>query len=613
MIGTPSEDESLRGPPEFGPPRDESPRDESPRDAVRLHVLAELGLMLASSDDHISILHKLAKLVAPELGDWCSVHLLDAYGRLECVATGRGGAKRIELAPVFENGGPCGARRIVATGRSECIAVVSDELLAHQGYTPWQRDALRALGVQSYLAVPLVVRARVTGVLTLVRAASGAPYDADDLAFAEELARRVAMYTDHALLLREIQARETALRDEAARLEILNRIGQQLAAIHELDEVVKRVCDAATALTGAEIGVFVANIDGDVKHAVCGATLDEAERIAGATMEGAARGAPRPARIGDVRGGPPVELGPLANLPRVIAYLAVPVRGRRGDVIGGIALGHSRAGAFDSRDEQLVMGLASLTATAIDSARLFREAHELIAALEKSNRDLDEFAYVTSHDLRAPLRGIANLSRWIEEDLGGRLTEGAREHLRLLRSRVRRLEDLISGVLTYSRAGAEAEAPIEVDCGALVREVVELLAPPSHVRFEIAADLPRLCTCRVPLQQVFMNLVSNAITHNGRPDPQIAIGCSATADGWEFHVRDNGPGIPLRYQPQIWGLFRTLHARGSSESTGIGLAIVRKIVEAQGGRAWVESEEGEGATFRFTWPLERPRSWRRDG
>ena len=153
----------------------------------------------------------------------------------------------------------------------------------------------------------------------------------------------------------------------------------------------------------------------------------------------------------------------LGTLPRVTSYLAVPVKGRRGDVIGAIALAHSRPAAFDVRAEQLVTGLASLTATATDSARLFQEAHELIAALERSNRDLDHFAYVTSHDLRAPLRGIANLSTWVEEDMGERLTPRSREHLHLLRGRVQRLEDLIQGVLDYSRAGRVADEPIEID------------------------------------------------------------------------------------------------------------------------------------------------------
>jgi GAF domain-containing protein len=249
-----------------------------------------------------------------------------------------------------------------------------------------------------------------------------------------------------------VQAREVALRDEATRLEILNRIGHELAEIHDLDQVVKKVCEAATALTGAELGVFFTLAGSEPKFAMCGTTFEEAEAVTSRGNELSPSSSlfelDRALRIDDVRS-TPSDLGVLAGLSRVVSYLAVPVRGRRGDVIGGIALGHACANAFDLRAEQLVTGLASLTATATDSARLFREQHELITALEKSNRDLDQFAYVTSHDLRAPLRGIANLSSWVEEDLGERITDGAREHLRLLRTRVHRLEEIIAGVLEY--------------------------------------------------------------------------------------------------------------------------------------------------------------------
>jgi signal transduction histidine kinase len=404
-----------------------------------------------------------------------------------------------------------------------------------------------------------------------------------------------------------VQTREAALRDEMKRLETLNRVGQQLASIHELDEIVRKVCDAATALTGAELGLFF--IAGGSTYALCGATFDEAATIARHRDE-LHPTLSRALRIDDIRQmTAPADLGVLGKLGRVTSYLAVPVKGRRGDVIGAIALGHSRAAAFDGRAEQLVTGLASLTATAGDSARLFQEAHELIAALERSNRDLDHFAYVTSHDLRAPLRGIANLSKWVEEDMGDALTPRSREHLHLLRGRVDRLEDLIQGVLDYSRAGRVAEEPVELDTAALVAEVVELLSPPPPVHVGIG-DLPTLSSTKTPLEQVFMNLLGNAIKHGGT---RIDIGAEPVSDGWEFFVRDNGPGIPARFHDQIWGLFQTLKSRDRTETTGIGLAIVRRIVEAHGGRAWVESEEGRGATFRFTWPRTplRSRSWDR--
>jgi signal transduction histidine kinase len=589
------------------------------RDRTRLSVLADLSLLLASPGDHVAVLDQLAQLVVGGLADWCAVHTL-ASGRIERVALHHIDPSRIEMAELFAktvdpdpNGH--GVSRIFATGESLFCAPVSDAALAH--LLPSQRDALRALGLSSYIAVPLVVRGQVIASLTLARAEGSRDYDTDDLELAEEVARRAAMFVDNALLLRDVELREVALRDQVSRLETLNRIGQELAAIHDFDEVVKRVCDAATALTRAELGFYVTWDDGEPRYALIGATFEEAEIVARRTHElvhaSPAFALRRPLRIDDVTRLPSVQLGVLAGFGRVTSYLAVPVRGRRGDVIGAIAIASSRAGAFDARAEQLVSGLASLTATATESARLFRQAHELIAALETSNRDLDQFAYVASHDLRAPLRGIANLGAWIEEDLGTALTEKSAGYLRLLRRRVQRLDDLIQGILDYSRAGRVPDAPQQIETGELVREVLELLEVPAAVTVDIDDNLPTLVTTRVPLQQVFMNLISNALKHNTAAVPCIEIGAEPVPDGWELYVRDNGPGVPARFHAQIWGLFQTLKSRDLVESTGIGLAIVRRIVEAHGGRAWLDSEEGRGATFRFTWPNDPPRarSWDR--
>jgi signal transduction histidine kinase len=594
-------------------------RVDPSRDGTRLSVLADLSLLLTSAGDHLSVLRQLADIVVPALCDWCVVHTL-VGGHIERVTLRHADPSRIEMAELFaQTTDPDpdgrGVARVFATGESLHHAHVSDAMLAH--LLPSQRDALRALGLGSIIAVPLTVRGQVIAALTLVRADASHAYDVDDLEFAKELGRRGGTFVENALLLHDVELRELELRDQANRLETLNRIGHELASIHDVDEVVKRVCEAATVLTQADVGLYVTWDEGEPKYSLIGATFEEAELVARRTHE-LVHGSPalalrRPLRVDDVSRASSAPLGVLSGISRITSYLAVPVRGRRGDVIGSIAIASSRPRAFDGRAEQLVTGLASLTATATESARLFRQAHELITALETSNHDLDQFAYVASHDLRAPLRAISNLGRWIEEDLGDALTETSAGYLKLLKRRVQRLDDLIQGILDYSRAGRVPDAPQDIDTGVLVREVLEMLEVPAGVSIDIDPRMPLLHTTHVPLQQVFMNLIANALRHGGSASPRLEIGAEPISEGWELYVRDNGPGVPARFHTQIWELFQTLQPRDVVESTGIGLAIVRRIVEAHGGNAWIDSEEGRGATFRFTWPNEAPRtrSWDR--
>jgi PAS domain S-box-containing protein len=246
--------------------------------------------------------------------------------------------------------------------------------------------------------------------------------------------------------------------------------------------------------------------------------------------------------------------------------------------------------------------MIDVTARCEMDARLRERAEELsrlAAALERSNRELDAFAYAASHDLRAPLRGIANLAQWIEEDMEDTLSESTREMLALLRSRMDRMEGLIDGILEYSRAGRVHHRPTRVSVARLVRDVVDLLSPDSAM-VSIDPDLPEVMTERLPLQQVFQNLIGNAVKHGG---PGVRIDLSARDAGacWEFRVSDDGPGIAPEFHDRVWGIFQTLEARDKVEGAGIGLSLVKKLVESQGGRVWIESSPGEGATFAFLW------------
>jgi len=242
---------------------------------------------------------------------------------------------------------------------------------------------------------------------------------------------------------------------------------------------------------------------------------------------------------------------------------------------------------------------------ALAEAREARDdAERAAAAATDAYRDLDRFAYVTSHDLKAPLRGIASLAQWIQDDVGEQLGDDSKEHLRLLQNRVHRMAALIDGILEYSRAGRMANPPETVDTRALVGEVVELLVPPANITLQIPVQMPTLKAERVPLQQVFMNLLGNAVKYAGaaRPDVVIDVAWRDLGDAVEFSVADNGPGIAPQYHERIWDIFQTLAARDKVEGTGIGLSVVKKIVESRGGTVSVESAADQGATFRFVWP-----------
>ncbi len=227
---------------------------------------------------------------------------------------------------------------------------------------------------------------------------------------------------------------------------------------------------------------------------------------------------------------------------------------------------------------------------------------EYTRKLEKKNNELDQFAYIVSHDLKAPLRAISNLAGWLEEDLGPSLSGDNKNNLQLLRNRVVRMEALINGILEYSKIGRTQIEQEQVDVFALLKEVEEMLAPPASVSLRIIDPIPTVTAPRTMLLQVFANLVSNAIKYNDKPQGLIQIYCTSKEQYYEFVVEDNGPGIPPESHETIFIIFHTLQSRDKFESTGIGLTIVKRILEENGGKIWVESEPGKGSKFKFLWP-----------
>lgn len=270
---------------------------------------------------------------------------------------------------------------------------------------------------------------------------------------------------------------------------------------------------------------------------------------------------------------------------------ASPVRDATGGILGAIItffdISERKAGQLALERERAVL----------------REAN---ARLERSNAELEAFAYAASHDLKAPLRAVASLAAILEDDLERQLDGHSRTLLKLLQTRTERMDRMVNGLLNYARLGRERTATEPVDVGELLRELLEMLNLPEGFTVVLPDTLPRIETVRLHLAQVFQNLLVNAVTHHDRATGQVAIGCRRLPAGWEFSVADDGPGIPAEHRRSVFRIFNILDLRDQTEHTGVGLAIVRKLVLEHGGDIEVTANRPRGSLFVFTWPDSEP-------
>jgi PAS domain S-box-containing protein len=254
-----------------------------------------------------------------------------------------------------------------------------------------------------------------------------------------------------------------------------------------------------------------------------------------------------------------------------------------------------------------VRGIFSMATDISARRRAELELERKQAELMRSNKDLEQFAYVASHDLKAPLRAIELLVTWITEGLEGYDKNDVQENLQLLAKRTERLNRLLDDLLAYSRAGRKVGTHRKTDTQALVLDVAQLVNPPETISVSIEGQLPVIHTHATPFEQVIRNLISNAIKHHPGPEGRVVVSCEEKIDHYVFAVQDDGEGISQEYAERVFEMFQTLKSRDQVEGSGMGLAIVNRIVQWQHGRVWFEpAPGGQGTVFKFQWKKNQP-------
>jgi signal transduction histidine kinase len=299
--------------------------------------------------------------------------------------------------------------------------------------------------------------------------------------------------------------------------------------------------------------------------------------------------------------------------PNVIKYklktyvgCAVKVHGK---AIGSLCVVFQKNRTFTSNELKIFYILAE--ALGVEEERkkaeevlekLNTDLESTVRELKRTNKELQEFAYITAHDLKTPLRGIGTLAEWLSTDYADKFDEQGQEQVKMLAERAKRADKLVDSILRYSSAGHAREEQEQMDLNTVLPEIIHEIDPPENIEIIIENKLPVLMCKKTHISQVFKNLLSNAIQHMDKEQGRIKVGCIEEEGFWKFSVADNGPGIDEKYFKKIFKIFQTLSPPDETDSTGIGLSIAKKIVRLNGGRIWVESNPGEGSTFFFTLP-----------
>lgn len=594
---------------------------EERRREEREAYLARASATLSSSLDYQVTLSTLADLLVPGLADWCAIHLLEE-DRLRLVAAAHADPEKVASAREYERRYPLdmqqprGIANVVRTGQPELYEDVSSELLAQHARGEEHLELLRATGMQSVLLVPIRVRDRVTGTLTLVSAQGGRRYDAYDSALAEEIGRRAGTSIDNAWLY----AAEKRARSD---LELVARAGEALSGTLDYEETLRTV--ARVSLPALADFAFFDVVEGsDVRRIA--AAHDDPELDALVKQMPWSRSERRDKDLTALSSG---ELGLHPNIDdawleevaagaehlallrrlRLCSMVTVPLRAR-GQLLGSLTLCFGKSGRRHTVDDaRLAEELARRSSVAVTQARLYEQAHAAALRAEEASRVKDEFLATVSHELRTPLNAILGWSSLLrDQDAKPSTVKGIDVIHRNAQAQAKIIDDIldVSRIITGKLRLELARA----DLVAIVRNAMEVVAPSAAAKrltIELVRPSEECVLVADPdrLQQVVWNLLSNAVKFTD-PTGKIVVTVGRESSKLVISVKDTGRGIDPAFLKSVFDPFK--QADGSTTrrvgGLGLGLAIVRHIVELHGGEVHASSDgPGKGATFSIALPV----------
>ncbi len=568
--------------------REQAARAEAEAVQHRLAFLLEASTLLTKSIDYLTRLRQFAEFVVPRIADWCVVYMIEKDGSVNQMAVTHADPAKVAWASELQRRYPPdpnalrGVYQVLRSGEAEFYPEITDEMLVAAARDAEQLRLLQAVGFASVMTVPLVANERILGAISLVTAESGRHFGQDELNLVTDLARRAAMLIENARFYEEAQKFNAELE------RLVTERTEQLRESEAKFSKAFRASPAAISIATLPDGRWIEINDALVK--MTGYSRDE---LIGHTS---------------------IELGLVDAEARAKILESIRTQGSVRDV--EIQMHTKSKEIIDvllSVEHIELNGQACTLGIQYDITEIKRAEREVRrlnddleqrqVALEAANKELEAFSYSVSHDLRAPLRAIDGFSRILLRDYPAQLPPAAERYLRLVRDNAQQMGQLIDDLLAFSRLGRQSVNRQRVAPANIARRVLEELSSEQDNR-QIEITIGDLPTCQADpalLKEVFVNLLSNALKFTRQRDvARIEVGSRLIDGQTVYFVKDNGAGFDMQYADKLFGVFQRLHRAEEYEGTGVGLALVQRIIHRHGGRVWAEAEVDQGATFYFT-------------